>query len=104
MTELESIMQAGIGDMVAGAGVSTCTIGVTVVTGVYSPGEKSAELGIGGMVNPSPAEFVYQSSAASAPSLLSVVVVSGEKKRVMGVTEDSGLTSITLADPEDVRR
>ena len=40
-------MRDGIGDMVAGAGSATCTIGTTAVTGIYSPGEKTAELGMG---------------------------------------------------------
>jgi hypothetical protein len=103
VTELEQIMRDGIEDMVAGAGSATCTIGSTAVTGIYSPGEKTAELGMGGLVNPAPAEFVYIAAAASAPSLLGVVTVSGTRKRVLGVTEDAGMISLTLGDPEDVR-
>lgn len=96
-------MQDGIGDMVTGCGSTTCTIGTTAVTGLYAPGEKTGELGMGGLVNPAPAEFVYLATAASAPSLLTAVTVAGERKRVLGVTQDAGMISLSLGDPEDVR-
>lgn len=96
-------MRDGLGDMVAGCGSATCTIGASAVTGLYAPGEKTGELGMGGLVNPAPAEFVYLATAASAPSLLTVVTVSGERKRVLGVTQDAGMISLSLGDPEDVR-
>ena len=103
MSDLESLVRSGISDMIEGAGSVTAGIGGKTVTGIYAPGEKTGELGMGGLVNPAPAEFVYLATAASAPSLLTVVTVSGERKRVLGVTQDAGMISITLGDPEDVR-
>lgn len=103
MSDLESLIRSGISDMIEGAGSTTCTIGSTAVTGLYSPGEKTGELGMGGLVSPAPAEFVYLATAASAPSLLTVVTVSGDRKRVLGVTQDAGMISLSLGDPEDVR-
>jgi hypothetical protein len=58
---------------------------------------------MGGLVNPAPAEFVYLATAASAPSLLTTVTVSGERKRVLGVTQDAGMISLSLGEPDDVR-
>lgn len=105
MTDLESLIQSGITDMTTGIGASVAVFqsGATV-SGIYSPGEKTAELGMGGLVNPAPAEFVYLSTAASVPTLLTTITVSGERKRVMGATQDAGMVSLTLADAEDVRR
>lgn len=103
MSDLESLIRSGIADMIEGAGSATAGIGTKTVTGIYAPGEKTGELGMGGLVNPAPAEFVYLATAASAPSLLTTVTVSGERKRVLGVTQDAGMISLSLGDPEDVR-
>lgn len=103
MSDFESLVRSGISDMIEGAGSVTAGIGTKTVTGIYAPGEKTGELGMGGLVNPAPAEFVYLATAASAPSLLTVVTVSGERKRVLGVTQDAGMISLSLGDPEDVR-
>lgn len=86
----------------AGATVATFSASVTVA-GIYAPGERGGELGMGGLVNPAPAEFVYLASVASAPALLTTVTVSNERKRVLGVTQDAGMISLTLGDPDDVR-
>ena len=103
MSDFEALVRSGISDMIEGAGSVTAGIGGKTVTGIYAPGEKTGELGMGGLVNPAPAEFVYLATAASAPSLLTVVTVSGEAKRVLGVTQDAGMISLSLGDPEDVR-
>ena len=103
MSDFESLVRSGISDMIEGAGSVTAGIAGKTVTGIYAPGEKTGELGMGGLVNPAPAEFVYLATAASAPSLLTVVTVSGERKRVLGVTQDAGMISLSLGDPEDVR-
>lgn len=103
MSDLESLIRSGIADMIEGAGSVTAGIGTKTVTGIYAPGEKTGELGMGGLVNPAPAEFVYLATAASAPALLTTVTVSGERKRVLGVTQDAGMISLSLGDPEDVR-
>ena len=103
MTELDTLMTAGLTDMMAGAGSVTASIGGTTVTGMYTPGEKSGELGMGGLVTPAPAEFVYPATAASAPSLLGTITVANATKRVMSTQEDGGLITITLGNPEDVR-
>ena len=96
-------MTAGLSDMMAGAGSVTASIGGTVVTGIYTPGEKSGELGLGGLVTPAPAEFVYPATAASAPAMLKTITVANASKRVMSTQEDGGLVTVTLGDPEDVR-
>ena len=103
MSDLESLIRSGIADMIEGAGSVTAGIGTKTVTGIYAPGEKTGELGMGGLVNPAPAEFVYLATAASAPALLTTVTVSNERKRVLGVTQDAGMISLSLGDPEDVR-
>ena len=103
MSDFESLVRSGISDMIEGAGSVTAGIGTKTVTGIYAPGEKTGELGMGGLVNPAPAEFVYLATAASAPALLTTVTVSGERKRVLGVTQDAGMISLSLGDPEDVR-
>jgi hypothetical protein len=96
-------MTAGLSDMMAGAGSVTASIGGTTVTGIYTPGEKSGELGIGGLVTPAPAEFVYPATAASAPAQLKTITVANASKRVMSTQEDGGLITVTLGDPDDVR-
>jgi hypothetical protein len=103
VTELDSLMTAGLSDMMAGAGSVTASIGGTTVTGIYTPGEKSGELGIGGLVTPAPAEFVYPATAASAPAQLKTITVANATKRVMSTQEDGGLITVTLGDPDDVR-
>jgi len=103
VSDFESLVRSGISDMIEGAGSVTANIGSKTVTGIYAPGEKTGELGMGGLVNPAPAEFVYLATAASAPALLTTVTVSGERKRVLGVTQDAGMISLSLGDPEDVR-
>jgi hypothetical protein len=103
VTELDSLMTAGLSDMMAGAGSVTASIGGTTVTGMYTPGEKSGELGIGGLVTPAPAEFVYSATAASAPAQLKTITVANATKRVMSTQEDGGLITVTLGDPDDVR-
>lgn len=105
MTDLESLVSNGVLEMIDAAGSSVATFANSVtVAGVYAPGEKTAELGMGGLVNPSPAEFVYLATSATAPALLTTITVSGERKRVLGVTQDAGMISLSLGDPEDVRR
>jgi hypothetical protein len=96
-------MTAGLSDMIAGAGSVTASIGGTTVTGMYTPGEKSGELGMGGLVTPAPAEFVYPATAASAPAMLKTITVANAAKRVMSTQEDGGLITVTLGDPDDVR-
>lgn len=103
MTELHSLMAAGLSEMIEAAGATTAFIGGTTVTGVYTPGEKTGELGMGGLVTPSPAEFVYPATAASAPDLLGTITVANATKRVMSTQEDGGLITVTLGNPEDVR-
>ena len=104
MTDFESLVRSGIADMIEGAGSTVATFSASVtVSGIYAPGEKTGELGMGGLVNPAPAEFVYLATSASAPALLTTVTVSGERKRVLGVTQDAGMISLSLGDPEDVR-
>lgn len=104
MSDLESLIRSGIADMIEGAGSTVATFsGSIAVTGIYAPGEKTGELGMGGLVSPAPAEFVYLATSASAPTLLTTVTVSGERKRVLGVTQDAGMISLSLGDPEDAR-
>ena len=103
MTELDTLMTAGLTDMIAGAGSVTASIGGTTVTGIYTAGEKSGELGMGGLVTPAPAEFVYPATAASAPAMLKTITVANAAKRVMSTQEDGGLITVTLGDPDDVR-
>lgn len=103
MTELHSLMAAGLSEMIEAAGATTASIGGTTVTGMYTPGEKSGELGMGGLVTPSPAEFVYPATAASAPAMLKTITVAGAIKRVISTQEDGGLIAVTLGDPDDVR-
>lgn len=103
MTELDTLMTAGLSDMMAGAGSVTASIGGTTVTGIYTPGEKSGDLGMGGLVTPTPAEFVYPASAASAPASLSTVTVGHVARRVLSTQEDGGLISVSLTDKDDVR-
>jgi hypothetical protein len=103
VTELDTLMTAGLSDMIAGAGSVTASIGGTTVTGMFTPGEKSGELGMGGLVTPAPAEFVYPATAASAPSLLGTITVDNTTKRVMSTQDDGGLITVTLGDPDDVR-
>ena len=97
-------MTSGLSDMMAGSGSVTASIGGTVVTGIYAPGEKSGDLGMGGLVTPAPAEFVYLATAASAPALLKTITVAGQSKRVISYQEEGGLISVTLSDPDDVRK
>ena len=103
MTELETLMTAGLSDMMSGAGSVTASIGGNTVTGIYTPGEKSGDLGIGGLVTPTPAEFVYPATAASAPVPLSAVTVANVVRRVMSTQEDGGLITVTLGEKDDVR-
>lgn len=103
MTELETLMTTGLSDMITGAGSVTASMGGTTVTGMFTPGEKQGELGLGGLVTPTPAEFVYPASAASAPSLLSTVTVDHVVRRVISTQEDGGLITVTLAERDDVR-
>ena len=103
MTELETLMTSGLSDMMAGSVSVTASIGGTTVTGMYTPGEKSGELGMGGLVTPAPAEFVYPATAASAPAMLKTITVANATKRVMSTQEDGGLITVTLGDPDDVR-
>ena len=103
MTELHSLMAAGLSEMIEAAGSVTASIGGTTVTGMYTPGEKGGELGMGGLVTPAPAEFVYLATVASAPTTLKTITVANITKRVMSTQEDGGLITVTLADPDDVR-
>ena len=86
-----------------GAMPTTATISGLPVRGVYTPNEQTAELGMGGFVNPQNAEFVCLSSAVSLPALMTIVTVGGAAKRLTGVQADQGVTTLILADPEDVR-
>jgi hypothetical protein len=95
-------MTTGVADM-TGAMPTTATISGLPVKGVYTPSEQTAELGMGGFVNPQNAEFVCLSSAVSLPALMTIVTVGGAAKRLTGVQSDQGVTTLILADPEDVR-
>jgi hypothetical protein len=95
-------MTTGVADM-TGAMPTTATISGLPVRGVYTPNEQTAELGMGGFVNPQNAEFVCLSSAVSLPALMTIVTVGGAAKRLTGVQADQGVTTLILADPEDVR-
>jgi hypothetical protein len=95
-------MTTGVADMIS-ALPTTATISGLAVQGVYTPNEQTAELGMGGFVNPQNAEFVCLSSAVSLPKLMTIVTVGGSAKRVTGVQADQGVTTLILADPEDVR-
>jgi len=102
VTELQTLMTTGVADM-TGAMPTTATISGLAVQGVYTPSEQTAELGMGGFVNPQNAEFVCLSSAVSLPALMTIVTVGGAAKRLTGVQSDQGVTTLILADPEDVR-
>ena len=102
MTELQTLMTTGVADMIS-ALPTIATISGLAVQGVYTPNEQTAELGMGGFVNPQNAEFVCLSSAVSLPKLMTIVTVGGAAKRVTGVQADQGVTTLILADPEDVR-
>lgn len=104
MTELHSLMAAGLTEMIDAAGATTASINGEIVSGIYTSGERSGDLGLGGLVTPSPAEFVYPASAASAPALLKTIIVAGQPRRVLSYQEDGGLISVTLGDPDDVRK
>jgi hypothetical protein len=95
-------MTTGVADM-TGAMPTTATIFGLPVKGVYTPSEQTAELGMGGFVNPQNAEFVCLTAAVSVPALMSIVTVGGSPKRLTGVQSDQGVTTLILADPEDVR-
>jgi hypothetical protein len=103
VTELETLMTSGLSEAIAAAPV-TASIGGTVVTGFYSSNDQTAQLGYGGMIEPQGSEFVYVSSDVTAPSLMSVITVAGIRKRVTGINNDTGTTSLSLATPEDVRK
>ena len=102
MTELQTLMTTGVADMIT-ALPTTATISGLAVQGVYTPNEQTAELGMGGFVNPQNAEFVCLSSTVSLPKLMTIVTVGGLPKRLTGVQSDQGVTTLMLADPEDVR-
>lgn len=102
MTELETLMTAGVTDMIV-AMPTTATVSGLAVRGVYTPSEQTAELGIGGFVNPQNAEFVCLTAAVSLPALMTIVTVGGSPKRLTGIQSDQGITTLILADPEDVR-
>ena len=102
MTEIQTLMNTGVADMIA-AMPTTATISGLAVRGVYTPSEQTAELGMGGFVNPQNAEFVCLTAAVSVPALMSIVTVGGSPKRLTGVQSDQGVTTLILADPEDVR-
>lgn len=102
MTELETLMTAGVADMIV-AMPTTATVSGVAVRGVYTPSEQTAELGIGGFVNPQNAEFVCLTAAVSLPALMTIVTVGGSPKRLTGIQSDQGITTLILADPEDVR-
>ena len=95
-------MTTGVSDM-TGAMPTTATISGLPVKGVYTPSEQTAELGMGGFVNPQNAEFVCLTAAVSLPALMTIVTVGGAAKRLTGVQADQGVTTLILADPEDVR-
>ena len=102
MTELESLVSSALSEVIAAA-PTTATIGGTAVTGLYNPGDRAGELGMGGLVQPQSGDFTYPASAVSAPSLLTVISVGGANRRVMSIQEDSGMVTLSLGDPEDVR-
>ena len=102
MTELQTLMTSGVADMIA-AMPTTATISGLTVRGIYTPSEQTAELGMGGFVNPQNAEFVCLTAAVSVPALMTIVTVGGAPKRLTGVQSDQGVTTLILADPEDVR-
>ena len=102
MTEIQTLMTQGVADMIA-AMPTAATISGLSVRGVYTPSEQTAELGIGGFVNPQNAEFVCLTAAVSLPALMTIVTVGGSPKRLTGVQSDQGVTTLILADPEDVR-
>ncbi len=102
MTEIQNLMISGVTDMIS-AMPTTATVSGLAVRGVYTPNETTAELGMGGFVNPQNAEFVCLTSAVSLPTLMSIVTVAGARKRLTGVQSDQGVTTLILADPEDVR-
>jgi hypothetical protein len=95
-------MTTGVANMIS-ALPTIATISGLAVQGVYTPNEQTAELGMGGFVNPQNAEFVCLSSAVSLPKLMTIVTVGGSPKRLTGVQSDQGITTLILADPEDVR-
>lgn len=102
MTEIQTLMTQGVADMIA-AMPTVATISGLSVRGVYTPNEQTAELGMGGFVNAQNAEFVCLTSAVSLPALMTIVTVGGSPKRLTGVQSDQGVTTLILADPEDVR-
>lgn len=95
-------MTTGVADMIT-AMPTTATISGLAVRGVFTPNETTAELGMGGFTNPQSAEFVCLTSAVSLPKLLTIVTVAGLPKRLTAVQADQGVTTLSLADPEDVR-
>ena len=102
MTEIQTLMMQGVADMIA-AMPTVATISGLSVRGVYTPNEQTAELGMGGFVNAQNAEFVCLTAAVSLPALMTIVTVGGSPKRLTGVQSDQGVTTLILADPEDVR-
>ena len=102
MTEIETLMTTGLADTIA-AMPTTATICGLAVRGVYTTSEQTAELGMGGFVNPQNAEFVCLSSSVSLPALMTIVTIGGSPKRLTSVQSDQGVTTLILADPEDVR-
>ena len=102
MTEIQTLMTQGVADMIA-AMPTVATISGLSVRGVYTPNEQTAELGMGGFVNAQNAEFVCLTAAVSLPALMTIVTVGGLPKRLTGVQSDQGVTTLILADPEDVR-
>ena len=102
MTEIQTLMTQGVADMIA-AMPTVATISGLSVRGVYTPSEQTAELGMGGFVNPQNAEFVCLTAAVSLPALMTIVTVGGSPKRLTGVQSVQGVTTLILADPEDVR-
>ena len=102
MTEIQTLMTQGVADMIT-AMPTVATISGLSVRGVYTPSEQTAELGMGGFVNAQNAEFVCLTAAVSLPALMTIVTVGGSPKRLTGVQSDQGVTTLILADPEDVR-
>jgi len=102
VTEIQTLMTQGVADLIA-AMPTVATISGLSVRGVYTPSEQTAELGMGGFVNPQNAEFVCLTTAVSLPALMTIVTVGGSPKRLTGVQSDQGVTTLILADPEDVR-
>ena len=102
MTEIQTLMTQGVADMIT-AMPTVATISGLSVRGVYTPSEQTAELGMGGFVNPQNAEFVCLTAAVNMPALMTIVTVGGSPKRLTGVQSDQGVTTLILADPEDVR-